>query len=62
MPQATGIFRFVKTSHVRREDNQSAHILTQFVKRIDNYVTWIEENPDIIKSDATQDILILSSL
>ena len=39
MPQATGIFRFVKISHVMREDNQSAHILTQFVKRIDNYIT-----------------------
>ena len=58
MSQATGFFRFVKISYVRREGNQSTHILIQFVKQIDNYVTWIEQNPNIIKSNVAQDIPI----
>ena len=55
------VFRLVQVSHVKREGNWPTHILTQFAKGIDNYVTWIEGNPNIIEFVVAQDILNLSS-
>ena len=46
-----------------RQGNRSAHILASNVKEVlnsDNYVTWIEENPTLIKSALAQDVLNLS--
>ena len=57
-------FRSVKVSHVKRQGNRSAHILAYYAKEVlnrSNYVTWIEENPMLIKSALAQDILNLSS-
>jgi len=57
-------FRSVQVSHVKRQDNKSAYLLAKFAKEIDNihsYVTWIEENPSLIESAITHDVLNLSS-
>ena len=46
------------------QGNRSAHILVSYVKEVlnsDNYVTWIEENPMLIKSALAQDVLNVSS-
>ena len=50
------VFRLVQVSHVKREDNRPTHILAQFAEGIDNYVTWIEENSNIIEFVVTQDV------
>ena len=57
-------FRSVKVSHVKRQDNRSAHILAIYAKEVlnsDNYVTWIEKNQTLIKLALAQDVLNLSS-
>ena len=43
-------FRDTKVVHVKRQGNRSAHLLAQYAKNIDGYVTWIEEFPTIIES------------
>ena len=51
-------------SHVRHEGNRPTHILAKHAKDIvnsDNFVIWIEENPSLIESTITHDILNLSS-
>ena len=35
--------------------------MAEYAKGIDSYVTWIEENPNIIEFALTQDVLLLSS-
>ena len=55
------VFRLVQVSHIKREGNRPTHILAQFAKGIDNYVTWIKENLNIIESVVAQDVLNLSS-
>ena len=59
--QKVQAFRSFQFSHVKRTGNRAALILAQHAKNIDNYVTWIEENPDFIESALAQDILLLSS-
>ena len=47
-----------------RQGNRVAHILASYVKEVlnsDNHVTWIEENPILIKSALAQDVLNVSS-
>ena len=47
-----------------RQGNRSAHILASNVKEVlnsDNYVTWIEKNPMLIKLALVQDVLNVSS-
>ena len=49
---------------MRRQGNGPTHILNKHVKDIinsDNFVTWIEENPSLIESVLTHDVLNLSS-
>ena len=43
-------FRHTIISHVKTQGNQPAHIFAQYVKNIDDYVSWIEENPIMIES------------
>ena len=43
-------FRAVQFSHVRCQGNRPTHILAQFAKNLDSFVTWIEETPNIIKA------------
>lgn len=49
-------------SHVKRQDNSLAHLLTNFAKGIDYYVTWLEETPSFIESSTTHDVMYFSSL
>lgn len=37
-------FGSVKLLHVRRQGNKLAHILVQYAKSLENFVTWIEDN------------------
>ena len=46
------------------QGNRSAHIFASYVKEVvdsDNYVTWMEENPMLIKSALAQDVLNIYS-
>ena len=51
----------VLISHVRRQGNRPAYILAQYAENVVSYITWIEENPNMIESALAQDILFLSS-
>ena len=56
-------FRVAQVLYVRRQGNNPTHILAKHVKDIvnsDNFVTWIEENPSLIESALTYDVLNLS--
>ena len=57
-------FWSMKVSYVKRQGNIPAHILAKYVNDIDNsdnYVMWIEENPPLIESAITHDVLNLFS-
>jgi len=51
----------VKISHVKQDDNCPTHLLAQHAKYLDSYETWIEENPNMVESALTHDVLCLSS-
>ena len=51
----------VQISHVRRQGNWPAYILAQYVEKVVSYITWVEENVNIIELALAQDILFLSS-
>ncbi|KAL0005298.1 hypothetical protein SO802_012859 [Lithocarpus litseifolius] len=56
-------FRLAQVSHVRRQGNRLAHILTKRAKDIvnsDSFVTWIKENPSLIEFAIAHDVLNLS--
>ena len=46
--------------HIKRQDNRPAHLLAQHAKNVNNYVTWMEENPSFIESALTQDVMFIS--
>jgi len=49
---------------VKQQGNKPAHLLAQHANEIDNidsYVTWIEENPLLIESTITYEVMNLSS-
>ena len=54
-------FKTKQISHVKQIGNRPTHIMAEYAKGIDSYVTWIEENPNIIEFALTQDVLLLSS-
>ena len=57
-------FRLAQVSHVRRQGNRPTQLLAKHAKDIvnsDNFVTWIKENPSLIESTITHDVLNLSS-
>lgn len=54
-------FRSVQVSHVRRESNKPAHILTQYAKGLNSFVAWVEEDLVVIESTLAQNVLNLSS-
>ena len=54
-------FRMVQVCYVRRQTNKPAHVLAQDVKGVDNFITWIEENPSMIETSLTQDVSNFSS-
>ena len=53
--------RCVSISHVNQKDNHPAHLLAQYAKNIDVYVTWIEKNPNMVEFALAHDVLCLFS-
>ena len=51
----------VISSYVRHQRNKLAHILVQYAKSLENFVTWIEDNPIPIQSALAQDIMTFAS-
>ena len=43
--------------HVRRVGNKPTHLLAQYARDLNSYVIWVEENPIIIESALTHDVL-----
>ena len=54
-------FRAAQFSHVCRQGNRPAHILAQYAKNLESFVTWIEENPTIIENATAQDVFLFQS-
>lgn len=54
------VFCSVQLSHVRPEGNKLAHILAQYSKGLDSFVTWVKDNLVITEFAMTQDVLNLS--
>lgn len=54
--------RTFRLCNVKQQRNRPAHILAQYTEGIDTYVTWIEENPSMLESALTQDVLNISLL
>ena len=53
-----GMFRQVNFSHIRRQGNKPAHLLTKHAKCIVDYVAWIEETPCFLMQALTHDVPI----
>ena len=49
-------FRFVSFTHVKRDGNRPAHILTQFAKQVGDFVVWLEETPNLIEDACSEDV------
>ena len=47
--------------HVKQQTKKPVYVLTQYVKGVTNFVTWIEENSSMIEPLWAQDVLNLSS-
>ena len=54
-------FRAAQFSHVHRQGNRLAHILAQYVKNLESFVTWIEENLTITENATAQDVFLFQS-
>ena len=52
----------MQVSHVKRSGNRPAHILAQYARDLDSYVTWVEENSVFLEFVLAHDVLNLSSL
>ena len=50
-------FRAAQFSHLHHQGNRPAHILAQYAKNLDSYVTWIEEIPSIIEITTAHNVL-----
>ena len=53
--------RCVSISHVKQKGNHPVHLLAQYAKNIDGYVTWIEKNPNMVEFALAHDVLCLFS-
>ena len=51
----------MQVNHVKREGNRPAHNLAQHANDVFDYVTLIEQNPNMIESSLAQAVLFLSS-
>ena len=54
-------FRPAQFSHVCCQGNRPAHILAQYAKNLESFVTWIEENSTIIENAIAQDVFLFQS-
>ena len=53
-------FKTKQISHVKQIGNRPTHFVAQYAQGIDSYVTWIGNNPYMIESILTEDLLLLS--
>ena len=55
-------FCIVQVLHIRRIGNNPTHLLAQYARDLDSYVTWVEENSVFLEFALAHDVLNLSSL
>lgn len=48
-------------SHVGRNGNQVAHLLTKYAQSVEQFVTWIEESPYFLKHALSTDVISFHS-
>ena len=47
--------------NIRRQGNQQAHLLAKYVLGIDNYMTWMEENPYFLEQTLLHDVISIAN-
>ena len=48
----------IDLSHIRRQCNKSAHLLTKYALGIDDYMTWMEDNHYFLEQAPLHDVSI----
>ena len=51
-----GIGLRIDFSHIRRQGNSPAHLLAKYASNLDNYMTWMEENPCFLEQALLHDV------
>ena len=55
-------FHRVSFSHIRRQGNRLAHLLTKYDKGIVDFSTWMEENPCFLEQTLVHDVISFGSM
>ena len=55
-------FCHVDFSHVRRQANKPAHLLTKYALGIDDFFVWLEESHCFLEQALLNDVLLTSSV
>ena len=55
-----GACYWIDFSHSHRKGNKPAHLLAKYALGIDNYMTWLEENPYFIEQTLLHDVSCIS--
>ena len=50
-------FQQIIFSHVWRQGNKLAHLLAKYAKGIEDFCTWVEENPCFLEQALTYDVI-----
>ena len=53
-------FRNFSFSHVKRQGNVPAHLLAQYVEKLEDYVVWLEECPSFLEHMCAHDMSVVS--
>ena len=51
-----GIGLQIDFSHIRRQGNRLAHLLAKYASNLDDYMTWMEENPCFLEQALLHDV------
>ena len=51
-----GVGSWIDFSHVRRQGNKLAHLLAKYASGLDDYMTWMEENPCFLEQALLHDL------